>query len=191
MKIKNLTIAIFFIITHLCSGIIYAEEDGSSLIAKSKYFSVYGHRGLDIQTFLGKLDMNYFLQPDSVLDNAGPGEKDILAKTLDSIFLEVSDVLDIHIYSFEGNIEVLPDKASVNDVYRKYFNADFQERSFYLTNTNTIYISLDDVTLGMIGHEMSHAIISRYFVVPPPSKIQEVLCGYVEFRLRKLTNTLD
>jgi hypothetical protein len=37
----------------------------------------------------------------------------------------------------------------------------------------------------MIGHEMSHAIISRYFGIPAPVKVQEVSSMYVEYNLKK------
>jgi hypothetical protein len=50
---------------------------------------------------------------------------------------------------------------------------------------NTIYVSLKDVSLGMLAHEVAHAIISSYFVVAPPEKVQEVLAGYVEYSIRK------
>jgi len=36
-----------------------------------------------------------------------------------------------------------------------------------------------------LGHEIGHAVISNYFVVQPPIRIQEVLAGYVEYQLRK------
>jgi len=62
---------------------------------------------------------------------------------------------------------------------------DFRERSFYVFDSNTIFISYQDLTLGMLGHEIAHAVISGYFVVPPPDKVQEVLAGYVEYSLRK------
>ena len=37
---------------------------------------------------------------------------------------------------------------------------------------------------GILMHEMSHAIISRFFPVPAPVKVQEVLAMYVEYNLQ-------
>jgi hypothetical protein len=53
-----------------------------------------------------------------------------------------------------------------------------------------VYISYPEMTIGMLGHKIAHAIISHYFVVPPPAKIQEVLAGYVEYSIRKSAGTL-
>ena len=73
----------------------------------------------------------------------------------------------------------------MNEVFRSYFKKEFNERSFYLYTNNTIYISFEDLTLEMLAHEIAHAVISRYFVVLPPAKVQEILCGYVEYILKK------
>ncbi|MFH1479165.1 MAG: hypothetical protein ABIG92_05280 [Candidatus Omnitrophota bacterium] len=178
-------IILFFLIVMFFSFDAYADKEPSSLIAESKYFSLYGYNGLDTDSLLIKLQMDYFLHPDTLFSQDILGEQSVLEETMDAIFLEVSDILDIHIYSFHGDVQILPNKGSLNSIYRTYFDTDFNERSFYLSNTNTIYISFEDMTLGMLGHEISHAIISRYFVVPPPSKLQEVLCGYVEYKIRK------
>ena len=70
-------------------------------------------------------------------------------------------------------------------------NLDLDERSYYLHETNTVYISYKDLTLGMLGHEIAHAIISNYFVVLPSAEVQEILSGYVEYSLKKQTMTLS
>jgi len=171
-------------------GASFCQEEGLSSIVESKYFSVYSHRNIDVSSLLAKLDFNYFIHLDSL---AGTNHKDlrkVLAKTLDALYLEVSDILDIHIYSYHGNIKIVPDKDYLNSIFRKYHGRDFPERSFYMHENNTVYISYADLSLGMLGHEISHAIISHFFVVPPPVKIQEVLSGYVEYSLRKSTGTL-
>ncbi|MCK5581500.1 MAG: hypothetical protein KAJ18_09545 [Candidatus Omnitrophica bacterium] len=168
-----------------------AQEGDLQLIGESQYFSIYGYKDLDIRELLFKLNFNHFLQVDSFLEEGGQGPENILAKTMDALYLEISDILGIHIYSFRGNIKFYPDQASLNKVFRNFFEKDFHERSFYLHEKKTIYVSFADLTLGMLGHEAAHAIISHYFVVPPPEKVQEVLSGYVEFSLRKLTGSLQ
>jgi hypothetical protein len=42
----------------------------------------------------------------------------------------------------------------------------------------------------MLGHEIAHAIISSFFIVPPPEKIQEVLAGYVDYSLLKKSRAI-
>lgn len=165
----------------------FPQEENLALFAEGKYFSLHGYSGLDTNFLLKKLDYGYFGHIDSILGEENLGVKSSLANTIDGLFMEVSDILDIHIYSFHGKIKIVPDKSYINSIFQAYFRQNFSERSFYLPEKNTIYISFSDLTVGMLGHEIAHAIISRYFVVSPPAKVQEVLAGYVEYKLQKKT----
>ncbi len=178
------------LVTLFISNYAFPQEENLQLITKSKYFSVYSYPGLEVNSLLNTLDFNYFLQPDSLTKSGDKGALKLLADTLDALYLEVSDILDIHIYSFHGDIKIVRTQSDVSSIFSKYFNQSFPERSFYLHERNTIYIVFPGLTLGMLGHEISHSIISHYFVIPPPAKMQEILCGYVEYGLRKETGTL-
>ncbi len=160
-----------------------AQEE-TRMIASGQYFDVYGYAGIDIPSLLAALDYQSFYPGSSLTGERGDFSA-ILAKTLDVIYLETSDILDIHIYSYHGAIQFLPDVSAVDSIFYKYAGRSMHERSFYFHEKNTIYISVRDLELGVLGHEIAHAIISHYFVVPPPVKVQEVLCGYVDFNLRK------
>jgi hypothetical protein len=188
---KNLLIILYpvFILFLLCASPCPAQEKDMSLIAESEYFSIYGPAGLIIEDLLFKLNFDYFLHADPFPGEPTTDPKEILVKTIDAIYLEVSDILEIHIYSFHGSIKICPDQASLSQVFRFYFQEDFAERSFYSHEHKTIYVSSADLTLGMLGHEVAHALQSHYFVVPPPPKVQEILSGYVEYSLRKFTKT--
>lgn len=168
----------------------FAQGKTPPLIIKSKYFSIYGDKNVDIESLLMKINFNYLLHLETFLDEEDDDIKSMLARTMDALYLEISDIMGINIYSYHGNLELLSDKQKVNEVFQEYFDTDFSERSLYLHNKNTIYISWPDITLGMLGHEIAHAIMSHYFIVPPPAKVQEVLSGYVEYNLRKSTGTL-
>jgi len=173
----------FFVLIFVFSSYSFSQEERLYLISKGQYFSIYGYKGLDISYLLQKLNFSY-LQYIGVLSQSRD-LKTTLANTIDAIYLEVSDILDIHMYSYHGKIYIFPDKSYISAVFKKYFGKEFPERSFYLHPRNAIYISFSDLTLGMLSHEIAHAIISHYFVVPPPTKVQEVLCGYVEYIVRK------
>ena len=175
---------LFFILI-VISFSAFAQEENLSLCAKGKYFSIYGYRGLDNNSLLTKVNYSYFGNMDTVLGGDGSGAKSALAGAIDGLYSEVSDILDIHIYSFHGKIMIVPDRSYISAIAKSYLGMDFPERSFYLFGENTIYISFSDLTVGMLGHEIAHAIISHYFVVPPSAKVQEVLCGYVEYKLQK------
>jgi hypothetical protein len=165
----------------------FCQEESLGVLAKGQYFTIYGPKDLNVGSLLNALDFNYVSRRSSGSDY---GSAQALAETLDALYSQVSDTLDIHVYSFHGTIKFVANQSEVSSVFYGFFSQPFPERSFYIHERNTIYISAGDATLGMMGHEIAHAIISHYFVTPPPEKVQEVLAGYVEYHLRKATGTL-
>lgn len=187
---KKFNIIVLAAVFFLCAPASYAAEGGLTHIAESQYFSVYGSDGLDVRELLSTLNYSHFLQVDTFLDKREEGPGGLLAKTLDALYLEASDVLGIHVYSFHGNLEIYPDRIALHLFFKDALNENLMESSYYFHAKKTIYIAYPDLTLGMIGHEIAHAIISNYFVVLPPANVQEILSGYVEYSLRKQTVTL-
>ena len=185
---RKAAVFLFTFSLFLCSSAGFGQSLG--LISEGRFFSVYAPRDLDIPEVLQRLDFEYLTRVSGFSEDNRSDMVHVLNKTLDALYLEVSDILDIHVYSFHGKIKFLPDQRAVAKAYRDFSGQDFKERSFYLHQESTIYVSLEDLNLGMLGHEMAHAIISHYFVIPPPVKTQEVLSGYVEYSLRKSTGTL-
>ncbi|MFA5119217.1 MAG: hypothetical protein WC695_10330 [Candidatus Omnitrophota bacterium] len=185
---KIASVIIFSIMIFSVARFTCAQEEGA-LIAEGKYFSLYACGAVDLSGVLTKVNFNYLLHEDSFVSKADD-TRGMLAGTLDGLYGEVSDILDIHMYTFHGSIRVVADKDSLSELFRQSYGVDIRDPSVYVHEKNTIYISLADLTIGMLGHEIAHAIISHYFVVPPPVKVQEVLSGYVEYNLRKSRNSL-
>ena len=93
--------------------------------------------------------------------------------------------VDIH---FRGTIKVSRDETELADIYLRLYGTERRsEKAFYIYELNTLYVTEQDFTKEILGHEMGHAIISNFFVVPAPEKVQEVLAGYIEYQLRKHT----
>ncbi|MBN3040575.1 MAG: hypothetical protein JW867_05565 [Candidatus Omnitrophica bacterium] len=185
--IKKLSTLVLLILIFLLP-LAFSQEKEMVFVGEGKYFTVYCSSSVDLASVLNKLKFTYLGSVDDYLSDNRSNIRSALVGAIDDLYLEVSDILDIHIYSYHGNLRFFPDQASVSSVFSSYLGAGFPERSFYLHPKNTIYISAQDVTLGMLGHEIAHAVISHYFVVPPPAKVQEVLCGYVEYTLLKKSN---
>ena len=154
---------------------------------EGKYFSVTLSEGTDKLQLLEKLQARYFGQLDTIIqDTKGSADNNIvIGGLLDALYLEVCDILDIHLYSLKIDLEVVADKQQLAAILGNYFKNPPDTPSFYFYEKNRIYISFQDMTLGMLAHEISHAIITHYFVVPPPEKVQEVLSGYVEYAISK------
>lgn len=187
LKLFNIIVIIFVFIA---VGKVYGYEDGFGQAKKlqTKQFTVYYAPQLDTSALAQGLKISF---SDKVLAGADPKVSSSsgpagLTEALDILFLSVCNILDMNLYSFQGTIKICKDINQLNDIYTNLFGSSLGGRfSFYASELNTIYISAEHFQREVLGHEMSHAIMSRYFVVQPPVKASEVLAGYVEYQLRK------
>ena len=180
---KKLSCGIALVLAVLAPGNIFAQDT-----VDSRYFKITIHQGVSQPELLKKLHADYFLRMNaafSISESNSAEFSKFLGQTLDAIYLNVSDILDIHMYTFSVELEVYPDRSALADELQKYMDRKIDVPSFYYYDKNKIYISFGDLTLGMLSHEIAHAIISHYFVVQPSVKIQEVLAGYVEYSINK------
>lgn len=169
----------------------YGSDDGFGRADKiaSAYFNIYYSPQLDVSDLARRLNIGV---SDRLLAGKGIPEKKPaqleLADMVDVLFLRISDILDMHLYSFQGSIKICRTNAELIRLYSNLFRQNPKELvSFYSYDLNTIYISAESFKRGILGHEIAHAIMSRYFVVSPPLKVSEVLSTYVEYQLRKTT----
>jgi len=181
---KIFLIIILFFVAFLPHNAFAAES------IKSKYFNIHIYDGIDKVQLLKKLDAEYFLRRSvAYFEETGRPTADfdtLLGDTLDAVYLQVSDIIDIHMYSLTVGLDILPDKRALADTLEAYLNNRIDVPSFYFHDKNTIYISFADLNAGMLAHEITHAIVTHYFAVPPPTKLQEILSGYSEYSIRKL-----
>lgn len=155
---------------------------------ESKYFKADIDKAIDTRQLVEKLKVDYFLR---LGNNSGTGyynPENLLKDGFDALYLEVSDILDIHMYDFQITLKIVNDKKYLSEIIQKYNIETPESVSFYHWEKNMIYISWDEFDICVLAHEIAHAIISHYFVVPPSQKIQEVLSGYVDYSIRKSLN---
>jgi len=181
---KNKSIFLWLIVFSLLSFTCFAET------IETKYFTVSLCDGCNPSSFAQKINATGLFRLDALSKNDSD-IRSVIKDGIDSLFLEVCDALDIGLKSYRGRIVVYPDIVEVN----KAISGDSQIieanlPSVYIPSYNTIYISFNDATAGMLAHEMAHAVISTFFVVAPPPKVQEILAGYVEYSIRKKTGSL-
>ena len=55
--------------------------------------------------------------------------------------------------------------------------------AFYFVGTRTVYLSLADLRVGILAHELTHHLLCTIMALPPPEQIQEAYAHYVESRL--------
>jgi len=180
-------IACCFLILAPALGFAAENDFGSATKIDTEHFTIYYKSGVDIDTLISQLNVS---ETDQVLtnltvDTSSPQAQ--LSSMVEVLFARASDVLDMHIYSLKANIKIFATQQDLTDFYNNLFHAHIPCTGFgfYLDDTRSIYISAEHFKREILGHEMGHAIMSRYFVVQPSVRIQEVLAGYIEYQLRK------
>jgi hypothetical protein len=174
----NITFLLFF------ASACYAET------VETKYFTILFCSGCSVAEFAQKISAESSIRFETYTESRSDINS-IIKTDIDTLYLEVGDVLDMHLDSYHGKINVYPDNISVSEI--AFGNAKIIENllpSVYVPSQNAIYVSLKDLNPGMLSHEMAHALISNYFVVAPPPKVQEILAGYVEYSVRKRSGNL-
>ena len=152
---------------------------------ESQYFDVKLHDGAEVFELYSIILRDHLVLTEIVPLKKEEDLDNLLMTALDGLFEEVADILDIHLQDFKISLEVFPDKAQLKERSKQSDPGRAGVEAFYLFINNTIYVSLEDLSVNVFAHEIAHAIISYYFVIPPPEKIQEILSGYVDFKIRK------
>ena len=190
---RTIKIIIATVLLFQAAGVLYAADDnfGPAKKTESAYFTIYSPVEADENSLARKLNVG--LAQGVLSGEAGGGQNpptyaDLEFRSmLDALFLDVSGMLDMRINSFTANIKICRDENQLKEIYSILFeNAEFGDKcSFYLYSTNTIYVSSEHVAKEILGPEIARAIISRYFLVQPPAKVQDLLINFVETQLRK------
>ncbi len=99
LKLNKRILLIAFALVFASGSTAFSQGKNLPKVTSGQYFTIYGYSGLDTGVLLGRLNFNSMRVEDLFKTNRGD-MKSMLGATLDDIFLEASDILDIHIYSF-------------------------------------------------------------------------------------------
>ena len=110
--------------------------------------------------------------------------QDELRNKLNNIVEKVLAVLEMYPKRLRFTLVLLPDAKEVQRVYRENFGKEVNYIAFYSPKQKTMYLSIRDVELRVIAHEIGHVVVDHYFDVPPPVKIHEVLAQFAETHIR-------
>jgi len=173
----------------LAGGPALAAQDtfGEANKIEGEHFTIEYKNGVDLNALVDGLKVSDTDEQLTNLKIDHSSTQKQLASMIEILFNRASDVLDMHVYSLKAHIKVFADHHQLVDFFHTMFpgNLPCMGLSFYLADTDSIYISAASFRREILGHEMGHAIMSHYFVVQPSIRIQEVLAGYVEYNLRK------
>ena len=191
MRIRALVLMLGVVLMLVGGSPAFARMPDDGFVAarkvEARYFSIQlapGVEEMDLVQRLGIGPEHKILAGQSV--GSPQFSSHSLADLIDALFLWSCNVLDMQLYSYRGNVKVVRDEAALADIYQKIYGTEHKgEKAFYIYEANTVYVAAPNFTKEIVGHEVAHTIISNYFVVQPPGKVQEVLAGYIEYQLRK------
>lgn len=109
--------------------------------------------------------------------------QDEVKNKVDIIVERVEIVLDMRPADISFKIVLLPTDEDVQQAYKSRYNRKVDYIAFYAPKDKTIYVSVNDVRIGVFAHELGHLIIDLYYKTSTPSKIHEVLAQFVETHL--------
>jgi hypothetical protein len=109
--------------------------------------------------------------------------QDEIKNKVDVIVERVIVVLDMRPADVRFKLVLLPTEEDVQQVYRMKYNRKVDYIAFYAPKDKTVYLSVNDIRIGVFAHELGHLIIDLFYGTTTPSKIHEVLAQFVETHL--------
>jgi hypothetical protein len=114
------------------------------------------------------------------------GEKaEILALNPDKLAIDIEEELDIKTSDFSVKIYIANTQEELDNMFAVKIGIPL---AFYSFRNNTIYIVKNSVNKQVLAHELTHAILCHYFIIPPSIPIQEIVAWFVTYKLNKDLN---
>lgn len=163
---------IFFIFTSISSG----------FELKTKYALVT----YDNETVLKKFNKEVKLGSLSYLlkNKRSLSIEDEVKNKIDVIVERVQSILEMFFRDLTFNMVFMASQKDVQNIFENKYGKDVDYIAFYSPKDKTIYLSVRDIELGVLAHEIAHVVIDHYYGISTPSKIHEVLVQYVETHLK-------
>jgi hypothetical protein len=114
------------------------------------------------------------------LGESGISKDATLGELVDTLFKRVQQILDMPLPARRVHIRIFKDQEEVSQTYASITGKPTKAPAFYWQKTNTIYLHTRKLSIGILAHEMGHAVLDHYFVIRPPPKIAEMLTQYVD-----------
>jgi len=94
--------------------------------------------------------------------------EDEVRNKVEVILEKVETVLAMFPKNLNFTIILLPSDTDVQKAYAGKFGKKVNFISFYSPRDKTVFISVDDVRLGVFAHELAHVVIDFYYETPTP-----------------------
>ena len=146
----------------------------------TQYATIYYSDDADIVKFTRNIGSGLQLFSD------GQDKNPLLAKNrVDRIVERVKQILDMHPPNLHFKIYIYPAYKELELKYLSMGNFGKSPIAFYSHKNKAVYVSLSDITDGVLAHEIAHVVINFFFEVPQPARMQEILAQYVDRHLER------
>lgn len=134
---------------------------------------------------------------NSRIDFPVPAGKDKPADTVETVSLKIDalfrrsrELLGMHGFVNKINIRIYPNREQLDRAFFEIYGTESAARAWYTHERLTVYVQLDDLHEGILAHELAHAVIDHYLMIPPPPETAEILARYVDTNLKGTRGTL-
>jgi len=103
---------------------------------------------------------------------------------LDVVIERVQKVLEMY-PKLKIRVVLVASDADVAAAYKRLYGRTVDFIAFYSPREKTVYVSVSDVNLHVIAHELAHVVVDHYFGISPSARIHEVLAQFAETHLEE------
>jgi len=170
-----MVVALFLLL--LLPSVLPAQESPKTY--QTKYATISYTEDKDLHTFTRNTGSGFSFLRESSEQNP------LLAKTqVDKMVETIFSLLDMVPPNFHFGINIYRTQGEVTAAFYRVSGRGAAPVAFYAHQTRSIAIAVDSITDGILVHEIAHAVISAYFPVPPPARMQEILAQHMDKNIR-------
>lgn len=171
----------------ICSLSRIHDALGEEGVHHSRFASIHYQETGQLERFAEKI------QPGALtvslnrifMSGSKPAPEIKAGRYVDQLLQRVQSVLEMPKPDMRVQIRIFRDQEELSEAFERIAQQRIRSPAFYWRENNTIYVHLEKLSIGILAHEMAHAVIAHYFIISPPEKIAELLCQYVDREVSK------
>lgn len=168
-----------------------ASERRPSKIYNSKRVIVYYDHEKQLHELRRKIKPKSITRSLNRLFSGGDsGAKENLGLFLDILFRRVQTILEMRLPKQRVNIWIHPSVKTLAVYFKTTHGGPTAKQTsmgarvtgpaFYVKKSNTIHLQVQNMRIGILAHEMAHAITENYFIIKPPARVAEIMSQHVD-----------
>jgi hypothetical protein len=149
---------------------------------KSRYTTIMYSNEAQVRRFNSEVSLGSlsYLMRNRVSITTG----DEVKNKVDVVIERVESILEMYPRELKFQIILLSSDNEVQELFRKKYGRNVDYIAFYSPRDKTVYVSVKDIELTVLAHEIGHVIIDFYYGIATPQKLHEVLAQYIEEHLK-------